>query len=84
MGTRVLTVTFCPDLAVPSVCTEHVRHLALLTKVPALVTIRTLASGLFASCAMIFGGTGSKVTDGQCVGSERGRGKWHISGAGKV
>jgi hypothetical protein len=64
MGIRVFTVTLCPNLAVPSACTEDVRHPALLTKVPTLFTVRALVPRLFASCATIFGGTGSKVTDG--------------------
>jgi hypothetical protein len=84
MGMRVLTVAFCPDLAVPSAHTEDVGCLALLTKVPTLATVRALVPGSLARGAAIFRGAGGQMTDDRCVGSGRGRGKWCISGAGKV
>jgi hypothetical protein len=63
MGMRVLTVAFCPDLAVPSVCAEDVRCLALPTEVPTLVAVRALVPRPFARCVAIFGGAGSQMTD---------------------
>jgi hypothetical protein len=84
MGVRVLTVTFCPDFAVPSACTEDVGRPALLAKVLTLVAVRALVPRSLARCVMIFEGAGGQMIDDQCVGSGRGRRKWHISGAGKV
>jgi hypothetical protein len=84
MGVRVLAVAFHPDFAVPSACTEYVGCLALPTKVPTFVAVRTLVPRSLARCAVIFRGAGGQMTDDRCVGSGRGMGKWHVSGIGKV
>ena len=84
MSLRVLAIALRPDLAVPSLCTKDVGHLALPTKVPTLVAVRALVPRSLASGVAIFGGAGGQMTDDQCVGSGRGRGKWCISGTREV
>jgi hypothetical protein len=54
MSPRVLAVALCPDLAVPSFHTKHVGRLALPSKVPTLVAVRTLVPGSLATGAVIF------------------------------
>jgi hypothetical protein len=58
MGVRVLAVTFSPDFAVPSVCTEDVGHPALPTKMPTFIAVRALVPRSLVRCVAIFGGAG--------------------------
>jgi hypothetical protein len=84
MSPRVLAIALRPDLAVPSLCTKDVGHLALPTKVPTLVAVRALVPGSLATGAAIFRCAGGQMTDDRRVGSGRGRGKGRISGARKM
>jgi hypothetical protein len=81
MGTRVLAVALCSQLAIPTTSTVDMGGLALPAKVSALIAMRADVFGALATAATILRCGGIFCDEGRDRGVRRRGGKGHVYGA---
>ena len=81
MGTRVLAVTLCLQLAIPTTGAVDMGGLALPAKVSALAAMRADIFGALTAAATILRCRGIFCDEGRDRGVRRREGRWRVCGA---